>query len=644
MILFTIAYLAGALTILSPCILPVLPFVFSRAGQPFARSVLPMLIGMVLTFAGVATLAALGGDWAVQANVAGRYAAIAVLAGFGVTLLSTRAAALFTRPAVALGSRLSQKMAGQPPSVGASLLLGVATGLLWAPCAGPILGLVLTGAALHGANVETTLLLAAYAAGAATSLALAVLAGGRVFAAMKRSLGLGERLRQGLGIAVLAGVAAIALGLDTGQLARLSYASTAAIEQSLLDGVRGDSVEDRASTAVGGEGPAYRSDLPVEGMFPPLDGAVEWVNSKPLSVEQLRGKVVLVDFWTYSCINCIRTIPYVRAWAEKYRDQGLVVIGVHAPEFAFEKRIANVRSAVTDFDIRYPVAIDNDFAIWRAFGNSYWPAHYFIDAEGRIRHHHFGEGDYARSERVIQELLAEAAGSRRGDSGFVQPDATGAEAAPDLANLQSGEDYVGYMRASNFVSPERVAADAAHEYTAGEPRLNPMEPRRQLDGWCRAGDTQSGRGRNHLQVQRARSAPCPRPWGKRQEGALSGEGRRCCTGPGSRFGHRFRRLWNGGRDAPLSARTAVGGGAGTDVRDPLSRARRRSIRFYVRMKKRRVHAHSCNRLYLVALAPAPGIRIHANRRDCRPLRRPRTSSGSRAALTADIPSMLYSMS
>ncbi|GCA53421.1 thiol-disulfide oxidoreductase YkuV [Sinorhizobium sp. KGO-5] len=474
MILFTIAYLAGVLTILSPCILPVLPFVFSRAGQPFARSVLPMLIGMVLTFSGVATLAALGGDWAVNANVAGRYAAIAVLAGFGVTLLSARAAALFTRPAVALGSRLSRRVAGQQPNVGASLLLGVATGLLWAPCAGPILGLVLTGAALHGANVETTLLLAAYAAGAATSLALAVLAGGRVFAAMKRSLGLGERLRQGLGIAVLAGVAAIALGLDTGQLARLSYASTAALEQSLLDRVRDDPVEERASasTAADGERPAYRSDLPVEGMFPPLDGAVEWVNSKPLSVEQLRGKVVLVDFWTYSCINCIRTIPYVRAWAEKYRDQGLVVIGVHAPEFAFEKRIDNVKSAVADFDIRYPVAIDNDFAIWRAFGNSYWPAHYFIDAEGRIRHHHFGEGDYARSERVIQELLAEAAGSSRSDSGFVQPDARGAEAAPDLAHLRSGEDYVGYMRASNFVSPERVAADAARDYTAGKPRLN----------------------------------------------------------------------------------------------------------------------------------------------------------------------------
>ncbi|WP_280137768.1 cytochrome c biogenesis CcdA family protein, partial [Sinorhizobium glycinis] len=205
MILFIIAYLAGVLTIVSPCILPVSPFVFSRAGQPFARSILPMLLGKVVTFAGVATLAAIGGDWAVQANEAGRYAAIVVLAVFGVMLLSPRIAAVVTRPAVALGNRLSQRAVAKA-SVGASLLLGVATGLLWAPCAGPILGLVLTGAALHGANLGTTLLLAAYAAGAATSLALAVLVGGKVFASMKRSLGLGERLRQGLGIAVLAGV------------------------------------------------------------------------------------------------------------------------------------------------------------------------------------------------------------------------------------------------------------------------------------------------------------------------------------------------------------------------------------------------------------------------------------------------------
>ncbi|WP_026615710.1 cytochrome c biogenesis protein DipZ [Ensifer aridi] len=479
MILFTIAYIAGALTIVSPCILPVLPFVFSRAGQPFTTSVLPMLLGMVVTFAAVATLAALGGDWAVRANEFGRHAAIALLAVFGVALLSTRVAAMVTRPAVALGIRLSQRAAGQKASVGASLLLGAATGLLWAPCAGPILGLVLTGAALHGANVGTTLLLTAYAAGAATSLAIAVLAGGRAFAAMKRSLGVGERLRQGLGVAVLAGVAAIALGLDTGFLARLSFAGTTTIEQSLLDrlsrnsaGTAGAATIYRVTPAANDAPGAYKSSLPVEGTFPPLDGAVEWLNSAPLSVEQLRGKVVLVDFWTYSCINCIRTIPYVRAWAEKYRDQGLVVIGVHAPEFAFEKRIDNVKRAVQDFEIGYPVAIDNDFAIWRAFGNSYWPAHYFIDVEGRIRHHHFGEGDYETSERVIQELLAEGAGSRRGDGGVVKPNAKGAEAAPDFANLQSGEDYVGYMRAGNFASPEGVAADEARDYTVGRPRLN----------------------------------------------------------------------------------------------------------------------------------------------------------------------------
>ncbi|MCA1404012.1 cytochrome c biogenesis protein DipZ [Ensifer sp. IC3342] len=475
MILFTIAYLAGVLTIVSPCILPVLPFVFARAGQPFAKSILPMLIGKVVTFAGVATLAAIGGDWAVQANEAGRYAAIAVLAAFGVMLLSPQLTAIVTRPAVALGNRLSHRAAGQKASVGGSLLLGVATGLLWAPCAGPILGLVLTGAALHGANVETTLLLTAYAAGAATSLALAVLAGGRVFEAMKRSLGLGERLRQGLGVAVLAGVAAIALGLDTGLLTGLSYAGTTNIEQSLLNRLRADTsgaTVNRAASTADGQQQTYQSSLSVEGILPPLDGAVEWLNSKPLTVEELRGKVVLVDFWTYSCINCIRTIPYVRAWAEKYRDQGLVVIGVHAPEFAFEKSIGNVKRAVRDFKIGYPVAIDNDFAIWRAFGNSYWPAHYFIDAEGRIRHHHFGEGEYEQSERVIQELLAEAAGSRRNGSNLVRPEAKGAEAAADFANLQSGEDYVGYMRAANFVSPEGVAADAPRDYTTGKPRLN----------------------------------------------------------------------------------------------------------------------------------------------------------------------------
>ncbi|WDZ81149.1 cytochrome c biogenesis protein DipZ (plasmid) [Ensifer adhaerens] len=479
MILFVVAYLAGVLTIVSPCILPVLPFVFARAGQPFSTSILPMLLAKIVTFAAIASLAALGGNWAVQANAFGRYAAIALLAVFGVTLLSTRASAFVTGPLVALGNRLSRKATtGEKGSIGGAILLGVATGLLWAPCAGPVLGLVLTGAALNGANVQTTLLLVAYAAGAATSLALAVLAGARVFAAMKRFLGIGDRIRQGLGIAVLAGVAAIALGLDTGLLAQLSYASTSGFEQSILDRLRSDaSPVDVASTrmtvaAKDTRQADYRSDLPVEGSFPSLDGAVQWLNSKPLTPAELRGKVVLVDFWTYSCINCIRTIPYVRAWAEKYRDQGLVVIGVHAPEFAFEKQIGNVEKAVRDFKITYPVAIDNDFAIWRAFSNSYWPAHYFIDAEGQIRYTHFGEGDYEGSERVIQDLLAEAAGKRKAEENYVKPDAKGAEAAPDLSRLGSSETYVGYERAANFVSPEGVSADSAKRYTIDSPRLN----------------------------------------------------------------------------------------------------------------------------------------------------------------------------
>ena len=479
MILFVVAYLAGVLTIVSPCILPVLPFVFARAGQPFSTSILPMLLAKIVTFAGIASLAALGGNWAVQANAYGRYAAIAMLAVFGVTLLSTRAAAFVTGPLVELGNRLSRKaVTGEKGSIGGSILLGVATGLLWAPCAGPVLGLVLTGAALNGANAQTTLLLVAYAAGAATSLALAVLAGARVFAAMKRFLGLGDRIRQGLGVAVLAGVGAIALGLDTGLLAQLSYASTSGVEQSILDRLRsGASPVDVASTrmtlvAKDTRQAAYRSDLPVEGQFPSLDGAVQWLNSKPLTPAELRGKVVLVDFWTYSCINCIRTIPYVRAWAEKYRDQGLVVIGVHAPEFAFEKQIGNVEKAVRDFKITYPVAIDNNFAIWRAFSNSYWPAHYFIDAEGQIRYTHFGEGDYEGSERVIQDLLAEAAGKKNAEGDLVKPEAKGAEASPDLARLGSGETYVGYARAANFVSPEGVSANTSARYTVGNPGLN----------------------------------------------------------------------------------------------------------------------------------------------------------------------------
>ncbi len=483
MILFLLAYLGGVLTILSPCILPVLPFVFAGAGRPFLRGGLPMLAGMALTFAAVATLAAVGGGWAVEVNRFGRIAAIVLLAGFGLILLFPALSDRLTRPVVALGNRLSQFAdQGGKTSVLASLLLGAATGLLWAPCAGPILGLILTGAALQGASLKTSFLLLAYAAGAATSLALALLAGGRIFAAMKRSLGAGEWIRRGLGAAVLAGVAAIALGWDTGFLTRFSAGNTAALEQGLVDKLRQapSNPQPQPSVVMDAPGPgmmmaakpeANPVKLASEGLMPPLSGAVEWLNSPPLTREGLKGKVVLVDFWTYSCINCLRSIPYVRAWAEKYKDQGLVVIGVHTPEFAFEKNVSNVKNAVADLKIGYPVAIDSNFAIWRAFGNEYWPAHYFIDAEGRIRHHHFGEGDYDESERIIQTLLQEA-GDKNVAAGVVSVKASGAEEASDAAAVRSPETYIGYERAKNFVSPGGAAPDKPHIYADGSPRLN----------------------------------------------------------------------------------------------------------------------------------------------------------------------------
>jgi cytochrome c biogenesis protein CcdA/thiol-disulfide isomerase/thioredoxin len=494
MLIALLAYLGGVLTIVSPCILPVLPFVFARADKPFLRAGLPLLVGMALTFALVATLAAVGGGWAVAANQYGRWAALVLLALFGLTLLVPSLADRLTRPLVALGARLSESAETDERegrgSVLPSFVLGIATGLLWAPCAGPILGLILTGAALQGANTGTTLLLAAYAAGAATSLALALLVGGRVFAAMKRSLHAGEWVRRGLGAAVLVAVVAIGLGADTGILTRLSTASTAALEQNLLDKLhpqetsgamtsannsmqqttmQSGSMQADSSMMMAAATDAPKLDLPVEGDLPDLRGAVTWLNSPPLDAAALKGKVVLVDFWTYSCINCLRTIPYVRAWAEKYKDQGLVVIGVHAPEFAFEKDVDNVKKAIADLKITYPVAVDNNYAIWRGFNNNFWPAHYFIDAKGQIRHHQFGEGDYDESERVIQQLLKEAGKTASND--LVDVKATGAEAAADMMDIQSPETYVGYARAENYVSGA-MAQDQAKTYKAEVKRLN----------------------------------------------------------------------------------------------------------------------------------------------------------------------------
>ena len=435
-----------------------------------------MLAGMVVTFAVIASLATVGGGWAVRANQVGRIAALVLFGVFSLTLLFSSFAERMTRPIVQLGNRLSSRSgspdgSGSSASVLNSFVLGIGTGLLWAPCAGPILGLILTGAALSGASSQTAFLLLAYALGAATSLAVALFAGGRIFAALKRSLGAEEWIRRVLGVGVLAAVIAVAFGLDRGVLTRLSLTSTGGLEQHLVDRYHPAATAKRVSLnqTVGA------TDHPIDPSpttLPSLAGATAWINSAPLTAESLRGKVVLIDFWTYSCINCLRTLPYIKAWNEKYKANGLVIIGVHTPEFPFEKDESNVRKAAHDLGVTYPIAMDNDYSIWRNFNNEYWPAHYFIDATGKVRFHHFGEGNYDESEKWIRELLEEA-NHQPLPGAATTVAATGAEAPPDVSGAESPETYIGYERARDFASPGGLNEDDPHQYqTPASLKLN----------------------------------------------------------------------------------------------------------------------------------------------------------------------------
>jgi cytochrome c biogenesis protein CcdA/thiol-disulfide isomerase/thioredoxin len=408
---------------------------------------------MAITFALLASGAAAGGSWLVHANQFGRAIALAVLAVLGVTLLIPRLADLISRPFVRLGNTLARSATAHS-GTGSSILLGVATGLLWAPCAGPILGLILTGAAIRGVTLRTSLLLLSYALGAASSLAVAILAGGRVFQYLKRFLGAGQWLRPALGVAILAAVTAVGFGLDRGILTRLSSVGTSRFEQKLLS-----TIGAVATTPTANHGSEQ------DDAVPGFEGATAWINSQPLQLDQLSGNVVLVDFWTYSCINCLRSVPYVEAWAKKYGPSGLIVVGVHTPEFAFEKDESNVRKAIQDLGIAYPVALDDEYDIWSSFDNNYWPAHYFFDANGKLRYKHFGEGKTEESEGWIQQLLAERhAGTVPG--GIVAVHATGAEATADGSNVRSHETYVGYERTRGFAGVPGIVRDRVQEYTA----------------------------------------------------------------------------------------------------------------------------------------------------------------------------------
>jgi cytochrome c biogenesis protein CcdA/thiol-disulfide isomerase/thioredoxin len=399
--MFLIAFLGGLLTLLSPCILPVVPFLFAGAARS-RTSILLTLGGMTLTFALISSLAVVSSEWVIQASNGGRHIALIVMTLFALSLISARIGDWLSRPFVLLGNRLDPDTQSKSGPL-KSIMLGVATGLLWAPCAGPILGVILTGAMLQGANAQTSLLLLAYGAGSALSLGVLIFAGRGLVNRLKPSIPFTGWLRRGAGVAVLAAAAVIATGTDNLLLAKTSSEGVASIEKGVLENVpklvdyfvskvRADSTEEASS----------------KGAMPSLSGAVQWLNSPELSAESLRGKVVLVDFWTYDCINCQHTLPYVKDWAKKYEKDGLVVIGVHTPEYGYERIIDNVKDQVKQLGITYPVAIDNNYAIWRNFDNQYWPAHYLIDAKGQVRYSHFGEGRYDEQEKMIRQLLDEA--------------------------------------------------------------------------------------------------------------------------------------------------------------------------------------------------------------------------------------------
>ena len=404
---FFLAFLGGLLTILSPCVLPIVPLAFSQTGQSRRDRGL-MFIGLACTFALVATAATLSAEWIAAASEVGRWIALAFLAVTALALISEHAAVWLTRPFVRVGANVDASARRQHGAVGA-VLTGSAIGLLWAPCAGPILGLVIVGGRASGNTGTTLALLFTFGVGACVALGVVLLAGQRLTALLRRSLTMDRYIRRTLGVAALAGVFAIALGWDRTLLAQGTFLRTAAAEEGLvkrftpaaaLRPVLGESLDNFVVTPT--------IALFDEGVMPEWPGGREWINSVPLTKASLRGKVVLVDFWTFQCINCLNALPHVKALYEKYKDQGLVVIGVHTPELARERIPANVRAAVRDLGVTYPVVIDGDYAIWNSWKNQFWPAAYFVDANGRVRFHHFGEGKYEEQDAVVRKLLDEA--------------------------------------------------------------------------------------------------------------------------------------------------------------------------------------------------------------------------------------------
>ncbi len=402
------AFVAGLLTFVAPCTLPVLPLVLGAGAAGGRRRPLGVVVGFggsfVVMSVLLASLLGASGLAAAQLRVASAVVLALVGVALAVPLLGRRLEAV-----LAPVGRAAPGISSRSGGLADGLVVGAAIGLVWAPCVGPIMAAVLVTAATSGPTAATVALSVAYVAGAAVPL-LAVATLGRRAIGWVGSAGARARMRQALGAIMVVASLAVATGYDTTLESALSGTasvpdpadgSAAAVPQSA-------SASDlRLPAPISADLPANAqlSDL---GPAPELAGITDWINSPPLTLAGLRGKVVLVHFWTFACINCIHVQPYVKAWYARYAAAGLVVIGVHTPELSFERDIGNVRKAVADDGVTFPVAFDPAYATWNAYGNSYWPAFYLVDRAGRIRHVHAGEGDYAGSEEAIRELLLEA--------------------------------------------------------------------------------------------------------------------------------------------------------------------------------------------------------------------------------------------
>ena len=441
LILLGVAFVAGVVTAVSPCVLPVLPILFAASAGGDRRRPYAIVLGLVLSFtvftlAAAAILAALGLPDDLLRNVA-----IAAVLLLGFSVVWPPLGRLLERPLQALGRR-------RPGDVGGGFLLGVNLGVLFTPCAGPIIAAIALLAATEDVTVDAVLVTLAYSLGAGlVLLGLAIAARRGLSTAPLRARA--PIVRRALGGAIVAVAVLMALGLDL-RLATRVPAYTRAL-QGLEESAAAQS---ELEELVGRPARPADSELGDFGPAPELQGIEEWLNTEPLVLADLRGKVVVIDFWTYSCINCLRTLPHVTRWYEAYKDAGLVIVGVHSPEFAFERVPGNVRRAVDDLGIEYPVALDNEFETWRAWRNAYWPAKYFVDRRGHLRYAHIGEGDYEESERVIRTLLAE--------EGLPEPVSSG---LPDRTprGEQTPESYLGWQRLDRFVGGP-VAAGREADY------------------------------------------------------------------------------------------------------------------------------------------------------------------------------------